>query len=258
MHLLGHQQVGTGPLRVLVLNDWIGDTSTWESAKAYLNGDALTWVFADVRGYGRSRGFAGRYCVEESVADVLRLADHLGWDRFAVVGHSMSTLIALHLAQHFSDRIQRVVLLTPPPPTGFGADDAMLAQFRQVALGDDAHRMAALKAMWGDQLSDGWVAYKVARWRAAADPEAVAGYIAMFAKDGLPNPKARVRIPVMAVTGELDAPPMRQAAVSPFLSPICDTLTIVPLAECGHYPMQEMPPLLVATVERFLRNDSLG
>ena len=129
----------------------------------------------------------------------------------------------------------------------------MLEQMRKIALGDDELRTAALRGMWGDRVTPEWVAYKVARWRAVSDPQAVAEYSTMFGKDGIPEPSVRVRVPVLAVTGELDAPPMRQDAVLQSLTPMCEKLTVIPLAQCGHYPMQEMPPLLVTTVERFLQ-----
>jgi pimeloyl-ACP methyl ester carboxylesterase len=252
MQLLTHQQVGTGPNRVLVMNDWLCDTSTWESAHHYLDRGQFTWVFADLRGYGRSREFAGPYTLAQCAADVLKLADFLEWPEFSVVGHSMSSLIALHLAQHVPDRIRRAVVLTPPPPQGLGVDDAMLAGMQQLALANDADRLKGLKQIWGDRLSDQWIAYKAERWRATTDARAAAAYVAMFGRDGLPDPAMKIRVPVMAVTGEQDMPVMHKAAVSDLLSPICDSLTVQALSECGHYPMQEMPPLLVTLVERFL------
>jgi hypothetical protein len=45
---------------------------------------------------------------------------------------------------------------------------------------------------------------------------------------------------------------MRGEAVQRNLGPLCADLTVTPLADSGHYPMQEMPPLTVALVERFL------
>ena len=57
---------------------------------------------------------------------------------------------------------------------------------------------------------------------------------------------------MLAITGEQDAPPMRSEAVKRALEPLCDDLVVMPLADSGHYPMQEMPPLTVALVERFL------
>jgi len=117
-------------MRVVIMNDWLCDTSTWDGARALLDVARFTYAFVDLRGYGRSRGRCGAFTIEEAASDVLALADTLRWDRFAIVGHSMSALIALHLAQQHAARIARVVVLTPPPPTGFGADEATLAASR--------------------------------------------------------------------------------------------------------------------------------
>lgn len=250
--LIGHELFGTGPTRVVVMNDWLCDTSTWDGARVYLDTKRFTYAFADLRGYGRSRGRSGAFTLPEAATDVLALAQALHWERFAVVGHSMSALVALHLAQHHPDRIERTVVLTPPPPTGFGADDAALSASRELALADEATRLAAFPQLFGTRLSSSWARYKASRWRACADPVAAAGYVAMFARDGLPDPTLRITVPVLAVTGEQDAPPMRSDAVGRLLAPLCHHLTVTPLSDSGHYPMQEMPPLTVAIMERFL------
>jgi 3-oxoadipate enol-lactonase len=249
---LGHELLGSGPVPVVVLNDWMSDTSTWDGARAYLDRVRFTWVFADLRGYGRSRGRDGAFTIREAAGDVMDLATALGLGRFAVVGHSMSSLVVLHLAQHHEDRIVRAIAVTPPPPTGFGASDAMLEGARALALGDDATQGEVLKARFGNRLSPGFTAFKAARFRATSDAQAASAYVAMFARDGLPEPTRRIACPLLAITGEHDAEPMRSLAVKRVLSPLCDRLTVVPLTECGHYPMQEMPPLFVAHVERFL------
>ncbi len=250
--MIGHDKVGSGPLGIFVLNDWMSDTSTWAGARPYLDREQFTWIFTDLRGYGRSRELPGAFDLLEAAADVVSLADALGHRRFAVVGHSMSSLVALHLAQHHPDRIARVVVLTPPPPAGFGADAATLAALQEIARGDDSRRMRRLKLMWGDRLSDRWMRFKAERWRVCAQPEAVAAYAAMFARDGLPDPTAKIAVPVLAVTGEQDAEIMRGEAVTRLLSPLSEQLVVMPIADSGHYPMQEAPPLLVAIVERFL------
>jgi len=249
--VLGHELFGSGPRRVVVLNDWFCDTSTWDGARAYLDTARMTYAFADLRGYGRSRRRTGRFDVAEAAGDVIALADALRWPRFAIVGHSMSTLVALHLAQQRADRIERAVVLTPPPPSGFGADDAAIAASRAVAEGDAAAQLAWFQARSAGRLSDGWLAFKAARWRATADPRAASGYVTMFARDGVPDRTRPIAVPVLAITGEEDAPPMRSEAVARALSPLCTDLVVSPLP-CGHYPMQEMPPLLVTRVERFL------
>ncbi len=250
--MLGYEKFGSGPRSVVVLNDWLCDTSTWEPARAYLDRSKLTWLFADVRGYGRSRGQTGAFDLEEIASDVLELADALDLRSFAVVGHSMSAYAAFHLAQHAPDRIERLVMVGPPPPAGFGGDDAVVASLQTLARSDDEARAAGLRPMYGERLVEGWLRFKVERWRAASDPEASAAYAPMFARRGLPDRSTRVRCPVLAVTGEQDMEFMRQAAVTTSFSPLCDRLTVAPLVDCGHYPMQEAPPLFATLVERFL------
>ena len=249
---LGHELVGSGLRRVVIMNDWLCDTSTWDGARVYLDRARFTFAFADLRGYGRSRERRGTFTVEEASADVLALADALSWSRFSIVGHSMSTLVALHLAQQHAPRIERIVVLTPAPPTGLGVDDATLAASRALALADEATQFSYFTQRMGSRLPSAWTAFKAARWRATADPAAAATYVAMFARDGLPDATARISVPVLAITGEQDAPPMRSEAVTRALGALCDDLVVTPLVDCGHYPMQEMPPLTVALVERFL------
>ncbi len=262
--MLGHRLIGAlarspaPPLPILVLNDWIGDTTTWDAAEPYLDTDRFAYAFTDLRGYGRSSGLTGAYTLAEASADVVALADALGLDRFALVGHSMSALIALHLAQTAPERVRALVLLTPPPPGGFGADAATVAALEGLARGDDERRAQGLARVLGDELSIGFRRFKAARWRAAADPEAAAGYVTMFARDGIPDRRATVAAPVLAITGERDAPPMRAEAVTAALSPLCPSLAVVPFADCGHYPMQEAPPRLVAVIEGFLARASGG
>ena len=249
---LGHELVGRGEIHAIVLNDWLCDTSTWDGARAFLDEERFAFAFADLRGYGKSRGRVGSFTLLEAAADALALADELGWPRFAIVGHSMSSLIALHLAQNYPDRIERAVALTPPPPTSFGADDATLAASRAFALGDDATRSAVFQQWSGGRLSKRWAAFKASRWRASADPEAAAAYVAMYARDGMPDPVTRITVPVLAITGEQDIPPLRSESVTRLLEPLCAQLEVTPLADSGHYPMQELPPLTVALIERFL------
>jgi len=237
---------------VIVMNDWLGDTSSWDAARPYLDEERFSWAFHDLRGYGAARGKGGPYTVEANAEDVLALADARGWDRFAVVGHSMSCLVALHLAQTSPARVTHAVLVTPPPPFGFGADDAGLEVSRALARGDEATKRVALERRFGDRLARKWAAFKAERWAATSDPKAAEAYVAMFGRDGLPDRTTKIGVPVLALSGELDFEPMRSAGAERALSPLCEKLTVVGIGDSGHYPMQETPPLFVAHVERFL------
>lgn len=250
--MLGYRVLGSGERHVILLNDWIEDSSSWDPALPLFDGEQFSWAFMDLRGYGRSRALAGAYSISEVAEDVLRTADELGWQQFAIVGHSMSALAVLHLGQVASERLDRIVLICPPPPSGLGADEFDLERLQAAALGGLRNRLEVLGQIFGDRLSDRWRTLKAKRWLEAAEPQAVAGYVRMFARDGLPDQTTPVTKPVLALTGEQDAEIMRSEGVRRSLATICPELTLYPIPCCGHYPMQEVPVLTYTVIERFL------
>lgn len=252
MTILGHEVVGEGPIRVILLHDWISDTTSWNMCRPLLDGERFSWAFVDLRGYGRSRTIVGEHSLAEAAADVLNVANALGWTNFAVVGHSMSSLIALHLGQTCRERVSRIVVVTPPPPAGLGADEPTLDYLRSIALGDRAQRMAGFEAMWGDRLSPQWQIFKETNWRETADPQAAAGFVNMFARQGGPDHEQPIGVPVLALTGARDVEIMQAPAVHATLSSLCPALLVQQIAEAGHYPMQEAPPMTYTIIERFL------
>jgi 3-oxoadipate enol-lactonase len=74
----------------------------------------LGWhaVAPDLRGHGRSDRptDAGAYSLELMAADVVALADWLGWDRFALLGHSMGGGVAQLIALDHPERLSGLIL----------------------------------------------------------------------------------------------------------------------------------------------------
>jgi len=247
--MLGHRSYGLGAHRVVLLNDWTQDTTSWDGLLPFLDGDRFTWTFVDLRGYGASRHLRGDWTATEAATDVLELADAEGWPRFSLVGHSMSTLVAVHLAQHQKERLERLVLVCPPPPAGFGAPDEVVAWLGATARGDEATRAALFGA---DRLGIEWARWKAAAWCATSEPEAVAGYVPLFTRDGLPDPAAPVLVPTLALCGEEDQKSMRSAGVLESYGPLSADLRVVGLPDVGHYPMIELPPRTARLLQEFL------
>jgi len=107
--------VGSGEHRVLALHGWFGSARGWGALPDYLNGDAYTWAFMDLRGYGSRKDVAGEFTMREAAADALALADELGWEQFSLVGHSMTGQAIQHALLAAPDRVRRLVAITPVP-----------------------------------------------------------------------------------------------------------------------------------------------
>jgi 3-oxoadipate enol-lactonase len=250
---LGHLRHGDGPVRVLVLHDWLGDHTNYDAMRPYLDGDAFTYVFADLRGYGRSSHLTGAYTLDEVTADCLALADRLGWDGFHVIGHSMTGMVTQRLAASARERILSAVAVCPVSAAGQGLDAAARAFFEQVATDDDALRR--LLRHVGGGLSRGWIEARLRQRRAAVSPVCRPGYLAMLNGPAFVDAVRGLDTRYLVVVGDrdpgLDAAAMRRTFLAWHPNA---RLAVVP--NCGHYPMQECPPYFVALIEAFLRGDA--
>jgi len=119
----GFLQIGHGPRKVLALNGWFGSSADWSAMNEALDPQAFTYVWFDYRGYGASIGRRGTYTFEETAQDVLELADHLGWERFSLIGHSMGGMAMQRVLLAAPARIERMVGITAVPACGSRMDD---------------------------------------------------------------------------------------------------------------------------------------
>src|SRR5436305_7431274 len=72
-----------------------------------------TLVALDPRGTGRSDPprSPDAYALDDYVADLGRMQDHLGTERIDLLGHSHGSLVALLYAARYPDRVGRLVLV---------------------------------------------------------------------------------------------------------------------------------------------------
>lgn len=101
---------GEGP-RVLALHGWLDNAASFLPLSAHLRGIDL--VAIDQPGHGRSAHLppGTDYSFVGAMNAVLDVADALGWERFALLGHSMGSGIASMLAAACPQRIERLVAI---------------------------------------------------------------------------------------------------------------------------------------------------
>jgi 3-oxoadipate enol-lactonase len=91
-------------------------------------------VAHDQRGLGRTGIPDGPYTMADYAADGAALAEHLGWERYRVVGTSFGGMVAQELAVTFPERIERLALLCTSP----GGDGGSSYPLHTLAEGDNA------------------------------------------------------------------------------------------------------------------------
>lgn len=100
-----------GAPRVLALHGWLDNAASFVPLAPYL--DDLDLVAIDLPGHGRSAHLApgADYSFAYALHSVLDAADALGWERFALLGHSMGAGIASLVAAGCPQRIERGVFI---------------------------------------------------------------------------------------------------------------------------------------------------
>lgn len=246
-----HLVIGNGPHKVIGLHGWFGHAHGWGPFTQQLNGKDFSYALMDQRGYGGMKGKGGPYTVEQIAQDALALADHLGWQRFSLVGHSMGGLGIQQVLADAPARVQALVGVTPVPADGFAFDDAGWAFFSSAAR-DPAVRRAILDLTTGNRLTGVWLDAMVKSSLTHSDVEAFDAYLTAWAKTSIVERIQGQTLPVLVVAGEHDGAVSVETCKTTWLQHYPNARLEV-MANAGHYPMDETPVALATVIEKFLR-----
>lgn len=113
-----------GGLPVIALHGWLDNAGSFDLLAPQLSGVHL--IALDCAGHGLSehRSPDATYNVWQDVPEVFAVADHLGWEQFALLGHSRGAAIASLAAGTLPDRISSLVLIDGGIPIPGDADEA--------------------------------------------------------------------------------------------------------------------------------------
>jgi len=256
MEYIAHKQIGSGKEKVLVMHNWMGDSTSYDSMLPYLNTDDYTYVFVDLRGYGHSKEMHGTYSVEEASTDAIKLINSLAWNKFHLIGHSMSGMIVQKIAVDNSSRVKSVVAITPVPACGSPGPKEMMDFFESVALNNDEAAMECVNILTSNRYTKTFAKKMVTDIRQRSTSEARLGYMNMFFHTDFSESVKGLRTPILVLIGEHDFEGSEAFMRNTFLKWYPNAQL-----ECckasGHYPMIETPVALVATIEKFLSAHSI-
>ena len=242
--------VGSGDHHVIALHGWFGSALGWGHLADYLNTEQFSYVFPDLRGYGSRRDEAGEFTMAEAAADAIGLADDLGWDRFSLIGHSMSGVAVQHVLDQAPHRVRRLVGVSPVPASGLPLGESEWTLFQSAAASPASRRMIVNHAT-GSRLTPAFVDLIVRHSLDSAHERAFGGYLPSWARADI---LARVKgneVPVKVITGEYDPTQPAEFMEQAWLQ-VYPNSELEVLRGTGHYPMFETPVALAMSIEEFL------
>lgn len=135
---LHYAHMGQGEL-MLFVHGWPRHWYLWRSQLPEFGRDHHA-VAVDLRGYNLSSKPQGdqHYGVRHNVEDVRALVEHLGYERFTLVGHDIGGGLAFAFALHYPELLDRLVVMSAPHP-------AML----EWAVREDEHYREVARYLYG-------------------------------------------------------------------------------------------------------------
>ena len=267
-------EAGAGGRPLLVVHGFTGAKEDFVEHLPALAAEGWHAVAPDLRGHGASAAPEGEasYSLDVLAADLMGLADALGWSSLTLLGHSMGGMVvqlavlshprrvdALILVDtcHGPVEIDRslamasvevvrrsgtpalAVLLASLPPDANPLDTAASRQVRQ----------ARPSPLGGDDPAESWAAFGEAKLHAASPAMYAAMVPAMLDQPDRLEALGRLRLPTLVVVGEQDGA---------FFEPCRRMASTIPGAHlevvrgAGHNPQHERPQEWQAAVLAFL------
>jgi len=106
-HIFGPEE----GLPVIALHGWLDNANSFARLAPKLSG--LRIVALDFAGHGHSdhRPRGAGYALADYAFDVLCVAEQLGWERFALLGHSLGAIVSMIIAGSCPERVTQLALI---------------------------------------------------------------------------------------------------------------------------------------------------
>ena len=243
----------------------MGSGADWSDVITALD-ERFYCVAPDLPGHGTSLGLPPEaYTIEGAARTLLDLLDRLGAGRAAIAGYSMGGRLALYLALRYPERCSGLILESTSP----GIEDAAERAARRRSDEEKAARLEAgdlasfLRDWYRQPLfaslarREGLVEAMIEA-RSQNDPVELSRSLRGMGAGKAPclwGELARLRVPTLAVAGELDA---KYAGISWRMDASSPKVRAAVIPGAGHSVRAEVPGVYLALLKRFLDDSETG
>lgn len=251
---LDYDEAGSGDNIAVLIHGAASSHRQWAAVQRHLAAAGIHSYAISTRGAGASdRGTSDAdYSPASYARDLAAAVDTLGLRRFALVGHSLGTLVSRYYVRDHADRVRALALVAGPAPERPGLTPEQRAARAARPTAPRSSDGAPPEA-WTRQ-HDGLDAdQRAALWRDILNnpPERARGQESPW--PGLDGCAAQIPVHTLVMLGDADD-------VVPPADPLHGYLELAPerrhlhvFTEVGHYPPAHMPDRTAAVLVRFMR-----
>ena len=255
--VLHHSVEGSPDAPTVVFSNSLGtDFRVWDPLLACF-GEGLRVIRYDKRGHGLSQATPAPYAIEDHVADLAALLDHLGVQAAVVVGLSVGGLIAQGLSARRPDLVRGLVLCDTAhkigPPEMWDQRIAAIEAGGIEALAD-----AIMERWFSDSFRRDRPA-ELAGWRNMLVRTPVEGYLgtgAAIRNADMTERAKTIPVPTLCVGGSEDGSTPPELVGT--LAGLIPGARFEVVEGAGHLPCVEAPEALAGLIEGFFAETGLA
>ena len=237
---------------ILLHHGYTASRVNWMPVAQRLQGEYQI-ILMEGRGTGESEHTLDGYSLEQYVADVIGMLDHLGLDEVTFAGHSMAGGMGYLLGLNHAERLSRLILMAPIPADGVGTITPELRAERMIERrrGDREGILARYRAMRfrPDVETDEWLESRADHILGCSDGHFEQSAESMQALR-LADRLGELTVPTLMIAGGVDS--LLEANLEDFVTLPNATLEV--LSRAGHEVAVHEPERVTHVIKQFMRH----
>lgn len=251
---MNYQLHGDSGAPLVLVHGYTGDVGDWSDQIPEFSKTHRVLVM-DHRGHGDSEGPPDRstYTIPQMADDIVAIVDHVGFESYHLIGHSMGGAVSQEIALRGAARLITLTLFGTGTDFKIGANPAVVKYMEARNKLADEQGMSAVAAMSSvfpspPHVPAGRRDYEKARTLRMSPHGLAGGWNALVNWEGTTDRVKHITTPTLVMAGALE--PAVKSTEYMHSQIAGSTILIIP--EAGHCPQFERPEIFNAAVRSHL------